>query len=135
MAMQMVKDLEGKMYEEWLKSRAEEAEGEVSWQPMAAYGFVRLGVEGQRPALISVTVTGPEGTAWRSQERGTWGLKTGSVSEGGGNGTGCSEMGMAPSARVKGVFGQCSQTYNLIFRWCCVEIGFGLSDPCWSFPT
>lgn len=25
--MKMVKDLEGKMYEEWLRSRAEEAEG------------------------------------------------------------------------------------------------------------
>ena len=33
------------------------------------------------------------------------------------------------------VFGQCSQTYGLIFGCCFVEPGVGLSDPYGSLPT
>ena len=38
------------------------------------------------------------------------------------------------AARAQGVFGQCSQTYGLIFGWFCVQSGIGLSDPYGSLP-
>jgi len=37
-------------------------------------------------------------------------------------------VGTAPSARVHGVFGQCSQTLGLGFGWFCVKQGAGLGD-------
>jgi len=45
-----------------------------------------------------VTVTGPEGTAWSCQERGSRGLGTGSAPEGGGHGTGCPGQWAQPQA-------------------------------------
>jgi len=44
---------------------------------------------GQRWALLSVTATGPEGTAWSCQERCSWGLGKGYAPDGGGHGMGC----------------------------------------------
>ena len=44
-------------------------------------------------------------------------------------------VGMAPSARVQGDFGQLSQTEGLDFGWCCEEPEVGLGDPSKSPPT
>ena len=113
-AMKTEKGLEGKMCEEQLRSLGlpcpeQRSWGEASWRLQ--------GAEGQRQALLCVTETGPEGTAWICQGRGIWGLGTGSTPEGSGHGTGCPGLWARPqAARVQGVFGHCSQTYGLIFR-------------------
>jgi len=54
------------------------------------------GAEGQRWALLSVTATGPEGTAWSCQGRGSGGSGTGAAPEGGGLGTGCPGLWARP---------------------------------------
>ena len=43
-----------------------------------------------------MTATGPEGTAWSCQGRGSWGLGTGAAPEGGGHGTGCTGLWARP---------------------------------------
>jgi len=60
----------------------------------------------------------------------------GSSPEGGGHGLGCPGQWAQPqTAGVQWAFGHCSQIQGLDLRWCCVEPGVGLSDPCGSFPT
>jgi len=62
-----------------------------------------------------VTATGPEGTAWSCQGRGSWGLGKGAAPEGGGHGPECQSsrnVWTAPS--------------DLDFGCCCVEPEVGL---------
>ena len=56
-----------------------------------------------------------------------WGQAVEQPPQGSGNGT---EL-----AGVQEVSEQCSQTYNLISGWSCVEPGVGLDDPYGSIPT
>lgn len=57
-------------------------------------------------------------------------------SEGRGHGTGSPGQSSRPQAAgTQGAFGQQSQTFGLMFGWCCVEPGVGLHDPCGSVPA
>ena len=82
-----------------------------------------------------MTTTGSEGTAWSCVRGGAAGGQGKGLHQGLVGAQNRLVRVTAPSARVQGVFGQCSQTQDWDFGWCCVEPGVGLSDPCGSLPT
>ena len=105
---------------------------------MVAYSFLARGMEQHAGRLFSLaTVTGPEGTVWSCIRGGSdWISGKGSSPER------CWVLEQPPqgtshgsTTRVQGEFGQHSQTWDLNFGCSCVEPGFGLDDPCASFPT
>ena len=99
---------------------------------MAVYSFFMRGSGGASAALFSlVTATGPKGTLCSGWISGKVFFLSGWSS------TGQDPQGSRSTkpVGVQEVFGQCSQTYGLIFGWSCVELGIGLNDPCGSLPT
>ena len=71
------------------------------------------GAKGQRWALLCVTATGPEGTAWSCVRGGRWGWGKGSAPHGGGHGTGAQGCGRGPQCwRSRGVRTVLSDTWS-----------------------
>ena len=93
------------------------------------------GVEEQCWALLSVTVIGPEGTAWHCVKGGAAG------GEGKGLhqrvvGADCPGQWAWPQdAGIQEPFGKYPQKCSLNFGWSCVEPGAGLGDLCESLPS
>ena len=67
-----------------------------------------------------MTATGPEGTAWSCQGRGSWGLGKGFAPEGSGHGPGLPEF----KVHLVTAF----ERQNLIFGWSCVELELDLMN-------
>ena len=116
MAMQMMKGVEGKMYEEQLKSRGLFClqQRRLREDLIVASDFHPRGSRGAGADLCSLgTATGPEETAWSCDRGGSgWVLGKDSSPRGwSGTGTGSPRHGHATeSAGVQEAFGQHSQT-------------------------